>query len=154
MAKRANRKPNSSDGGISDLEIESLKAENLHLKEEIERLRLRNAGAHPAGALADALRSSDEAGDSADDAMTMYTSSMVIKSELLDLLRLFKHTIAEFELRLERLGEDDLELSESPSAVELREAVETSLSALDGGRTHAALEVDEDAAAQPAAKGA
>ena len=102
MAKRATRKAKAGDG-IRDLEVDALKAENLHLKEEIERLRLRNAGAHPAAALADALQSSDDAGDSADDALTMYASSMVIRSELMDLLSLFKSTIADYERRLELL---------------------------------------------------
>lgn len=103
MAKRATRKAKAGDG-IRDLEVDALKAENLHLKEEIERLRLRNAGAHPAAALADALQSSDEAGDSADDALTMYASSMVIRSELMDLLALFKSTIADYEGRLDQLA--------------------------------------------------
>lgn len=107
MAKRATRKAKAGDG-IRDLEVDALKAENLHLKEEIERLRLRNAGAHPAAALADALQSSDEAGDSADDALTMYASSMVIRSELMDLLALFKSTIADYEARLDQLASIDV----------------------------------------------
>ena len=102
MAKRATRKAKAGDG-IRDLEVDALKAENLHLKEEIERLRLRNAGAHPAAALADALQSADDAGDSADDALTMYASSMVIRSELIDLLAMFKATINDYERRLELL---------------------------------------------------
>ncbi len=104
MGKRATRKAKAGDG-IRDLEVDALKAENLHLKEEIERLRLRNAGAHPAAALADALQSSDDAGDSADDALTMYASSMVIRSELIELLDLFKTTIQDYERRLEILTE-------------------------------------------------
>ena len=102
MGKRATRKAKAGDG-IRDLEVDALKAENLHLKEEIERLRLRNAGAHPAAALADALQSADDAGDSADDALTMYASSMVIRSELIELLALFKSTIQDYERRLEML---------------------------------------------------
>lgn len=102
MGKRATRKAKAGDG-IRDLEVDALKAENLHLKEEIERLRLRNAGAHPAAALADALQSADDAGDSADDALTMYASSMVIRSELIELLALFKSSVEDYERRLEML---------------------------------------------------
>ena len=154
MAKRATRKTKAGDTSIGNLELEALKAENLHLKEEIERLRLRNAGAHPAGALAEALRSSDEAGDSADDAMTMFASSMVIRGELLDLLGLFKSTVADFEQRLDRLGETESTTVESPATAELRNAIETSLSALEGGRSlHHRMAADEDVA-EPAAKGA
>ena len=124
VGKRATRKTQGGDG-IRDLEVDALKAENLHLKEEIERLRLRNAGAHPAAALADALQSSDGAADSADDALTMYASSMVIRSELIELLALFKSTIHDYERRLEML-------TESPSVT----AAET---------TDTADEADEDA---------
>ena len=124
VGKRATRKTKGGDG-IRDLEVDALKAENLHLKEEIERLRLRNAGAHPAAALADALQSSDGAADSADDALTMYASSMVIRSELIELLALFKSTIHDYERRLEML-------TESPSVT----AAET---------TDTADEADEDA---------
>ena len=119
MAKRATRKAKAGDG-IRDLEVDALKAENLHLKEEIERLRLRNAGAHPAAALADALQSSDEAGDSADDALTMYASSMVIRSELMDLLALFKSTIADYEARLDQLASIDVAASDD-AVIELDE---------------------------------
>ncbi len=158
MAKRANRKTKSADTGVGDLELEALKAENLHLKEEVERLRLRNAGAHPATALAEAMRSADDAGDSADDALTMYASSMIIRSELLDLLGLFKTTVTEFEARLERLGDADAEMAESEAIIELRETIATSLSALDGGRSNSDEDLDEELdeteAATPAAKGA
>ena len=104
MGKRATRKAQVNDG-IVDLEIDALKAENLQLKEEVERLRLRNAGAHPAAALADALHAADEVGDVADDALTMYAASMVIRSELGELLSLFKATIEDYERRLDLLGE-------------------------------------------------
>ncbi|MEM7284970.1 MAG: hypothetical protein AAF480_01340 [Actinomycetota bacterium] len=102
MGKRATRKAKAGDG-IRELEFDALRAENLHLKEEVERLRLRNAGAHPASALADALASADDAGDSADDALTMFASAMVIRSELMDLLALFRSTIDDYERRLELL---------------------------------------------------
>lgn len=157
MAKKATRKAKTGDGAIGDLELEALRAENLHLKEEIERLRLRNAGAHPAAALAEALRSADEAGDSTDDAMTIFASSMVIRSELLDLLALFKTTIADFEDRLDRLGDPELTVDGEAADTDLRMAIETSLSALEGGRTDSdeLEDMDEDGApAHPAAKGA
>lgn len=154
MAKKATRKIKANTSALGELELESIKAENLHLKEEVERLRLRNAGAHPAAALADALRSSDHAGDTADDAMTMYTSSKVIQSELLDLLGLFKTTLASFEERLDRLGAAGPDSEDAFLSVDLRDGVETALSALDGGRRDAKDRSDQDEAAEPAAKGA
>jgi hypothetical protein len=154
VAKRANRKPKQADKGTGDLELEALRAENLHLKEEIERLRLRNAGAHPAAALAEAMQSADDAGDSADDALTMYASSMIIRGELLDLLALFKSTVTEFEARLERLGDAEAELAESDAIIELRDTIQTSLSGLDGGRSRNGTNRDATKAATPAAKGA
>lgn len=131
---RATRKARASDG-VRDLEFDALKAENLQLKEEIERLRLRNAGAHPAAALADALLSSDDAGDNADDALTMFASSMVIRSELIELLALFKSTIQDYERRLEMLTEgpstgvhaadDDLEHLDDADEIDLTVGADT-----------------------------
>lgn len=139
MGKRATRKAKAGDG-IRDLEVDALKAENLHLKEEIERLRLRNAGAHPAAALADALQSSDDAGDSADDALTMYASSMVIRSELIELLDLFKTTIQDYERRLEILTE-----SPTMSIAEADEETEDELELTgDGAGDDTADDADED----------
>lgn len=149
MGKRATRKAKAGDG-IRDLEVDALKAENLHLKEEIERLRLRNAGAHPAAALADALQSSDDAGDSADDALTMYASSMVIRSELIELLDLFKTTIQDYERRLEILTESPTmsiaETADDAAAeAEADEETEDELELTgDGAGDDSADESDED----------
>lgn len=101
MGSRARRKKKRAKQQRA--EFDALQAENLRLKEELDRVKLRNAGAHAGAHLAQALEAVDDAGDTADEAVTMYASSMVIRQELQSLLRMLTRTIEEFDQRLERL---------------------------------------------------
>lgn len=101
MGSRASRKKKRAEQ--QRVQFDALEAENLRLKEELDRVKLRNAGAHAGAHLAQALEAVDDAGDTADEAVTMYASSMVIRHELQSLLRMLTRTIEEFDQRLERL---------------------------------------------------
>jgi len=111
-----------------------LRAEIARLQDEVDRLRLQQAGVHPGGSLVDAMQRADRAGDTADSAATMYVSSLAIRSELAQLLALLKASVEDFELRLQRLDRglneasialaaDDGEHAAAPSdVVELSDA--------------------------------
>jgi hypothetical protein len=80
-----------------------LRAEIARLEDEVDRLRLQQAGVHPGGALVEAMRHADVAADTADSSATMYVSALSIRSELAQMLGLLKGAVEDFELRLERL---------------------------------------------------
>ncbi|MFN3215952.1 MAG: hypothetical protein ACE367_05620 [Acidimicrobiales bacterium] len=80
-----------------------LRAEIARLEDEVDRLRLQQAGVHPGGALVEAMRNADVAADTADSSATMYVSALAIRSELAQMLGLLKGAVEDFELRLERL---------------------------------------------------
>lgn len=80
-----------------------LRAEIARLEDEVDRLRLQQAGVHPGGALVEAMRHADVAADTADSSATMYVSALAIRSELSQMLSLLKGAVEDFELRLERL---------------------------------------------------
>lgn len=139
VGKRATRIRTGSEQ-LRAIELERLAAENLRLKEEVERLRLSRAGAHPGATLAETMRAADAAADTADTAAAMYGSAMLIRAELLTLLGLFKNTAADLERRLEQLdyqAEPDFAESNthSPgsndSVIDLRSATDKSLSVLE-----------------------
>ncbi len=139
MGKRATRIRTGSEE-LRAIELERLAAENLRLKEEVERLRLSKAGAHPGATLAETMQAADAAADTADTAAAMYGSAMLIRAELLTLLGLFKDTAADLERRLEqldyqaetRLAESDTHPAENDdSVIDLRSATDQSLSILE-----------------------
>lgn len=94
----------------------SLRAEVARLQQEVERLRLQQAGVHPASALVEAMRDADLAADTADSSATMYVSALAMRSELREILTLLKATVEDFEVRLQRL---DRGLDPAATAVEL-----------------------------------
>ncbi len=84
-------------------QAEDLRAEIARLENEVDRLRLQQAGVHPGGALVEAMQRADVAADTADSSATMYVSALAIRSELAQMLSLLKGAVEDFELRLDRL---------------------------------------------------
>lgn len=91
----------------------SLEAENLYLREELDRLRLSQSGAHRASTMVEALQALDAMGDegkaedAADEIVSMYNQTMLVRWELLDLVERFGQTLGVFEERLHALGVDE-----------------------------------------------
>jgi hypothetical protein len=113
-----------------------LRAEIARLEDEIDRLRLQQAGVHPGGALVEAMRHADVAADTADSSATMYVSALAIRSELSQMLALLKGTVEDFELRLERLdrGLDRAAtaLAEDEAAIDIEAGDERIIDLRDG----------------------
>lgn len=122
-----------------------LRAEIARLEDEIDRLRLQQAGVHPGGALVEAMRHADVAADTADSSATMYVSALAIRSELSQMLSLLKGAVEDFELRLERLdrgldraatalAEDDADTG-SDRIIDLRDGTDGGLEPTSNSRS-------------------
>ena len=98
---------NPSGSASSDIE-----AENLYLREELDRARLALSGAHPAAAMLEALQEADKASDTADSAVAMYAQAMSIRTEILGLVQRLQASLDDFESRLLKLAAPPTEPSE------------------------------------------
>lgn len=93
----------------TDERIAALEAENLHLRDEVDRLRLALSGAHPSMTAADALNSEGHEGqwnhadpwaDDADELMALKVQTMSARSELVRLIGLMQRSLETYEKRL------------------------------------------------------
>jgi hypothetical protein len=74
--------------------------ENLYLREEIDRIRLSQAGAHPATSMVDALRTAEVAADVGDSVTSMYAQALAVHQEVLNLVQLLRRSLGAFEDRM------------------------------------------------------
>lgn len=87
----------------------SLEAENLYLREELDRARLALSGAYPATTMLETIQKADESGDDADTAIAMYAQALAVRTEILGLIQRLGISLADFDSRLQRVGQLDPE---------------------------------------------